>query len=113
MAIEMRGGEEWRRVKLHERLLVRLGRYPEHDDVAIALTGPRVDCIRSRIAEEDERLPAHLVNRVVSSAVLHGDMWHAQGQVVHVLDPRRLARVVGHAAQRRFLATGSKRPAMR
>ena len=108
MAIEMGGGEEGRRVILDQRLLVRLGRDPEHDDVAIALAGPRVDRIRARIAEEDERLPAHLVDRVVSSAVVHGDMWHAQSQLVHVLDPRWLARVVRHAAQRRLLATGSR-----
>lgn len=96
MAIEMRGGEERRRVVLHQRLLVRLARNPEHDDVAVALAGPRVNCIGSRIPEEDERFPAHLVNRVVPSAVVHADMWHAQSQVVHVLDPGWLAPVVRH-----------------
>jgi 2-haloacid dehalogenase len=93
----MCGGEERRRVVLYQRLLIRLGRNPEHDDVAVAIPGLRIDCIRSRIAEEDERLPAYLIDRVVVRAVLHGDMWHAKRQVVHVLDPGRPASVVRHA----------------
>jgi hypothetical protein len=107
MAIEVGSGEERRRFVLYQRLLVRLGRNPEHDDVAVALSGLRVDSIRSRIAEEDEGLPTHLVNRVITGAVLHGDMWHAQSQLVHVLDPRWLDLVVRHT-----LSVGCSPPAL-
>lgn len=100
MAIEMRGGEERRRFVLYQPLLVRLRRNPEHDDVSIALPGAQVDCIPSRIAEEDERLPAHLIDRVISSAAVHGDMWHTQSQVADILDPG-WPPVVRHAFQGR------------
>ena len=64
VAVEVRGGEERRRLVLHQRLLVRLGVDPEDDHVVVALPGVGVDRVRPGVAEEHERLSAHLVDRL-------------------------------------------------
>ena len=61
---------------------------PEHDHVVVPLAGVRVEGVGARVAEEHERLAAHLVDRVALPAALDGDVRHAPGQVVHVLHPR-------------------------
>jgi len=40
MVVEVRRGEERRRLVAHQRLLVELGRNPEDDDVPVALAIP-------------------------------------------------------------------------
>ena len=56
MPIEVGGGEERCRLVLDQRLLLGLVRYPEQDDVAVALAAVRVDSVGSRVPEEDEGL---------------------------------------------------------
>src|ERR687887_1405473 len=90
MTVEVAGGEERRGRILDQGLLVRLGGDPEHDHVRVAFAGLRVDRIRPRGAEEDERLPAHLIDRVAESAMDHRDMRHPSREFVDVLDPGTL-----------------------
>src|SRR5262245_12924520 len=97
MAVEVRGGEERCCLVLNKGLLIRLGRDPENNDIGIALTRVGIDRVRPRIAEEKERLPAHLVDGIVTAAVLDGDVRHGQGEFVHVLYSRRPASVPGHS----------------
>ena len=61
---------------------------PEHDHVGVALAGLRVDRVRAGVAEEDERLAAHLVDRLVRGSGVNRDVRHREGELVHVLDPR-------------------------
>src|SRR5439155_4169495 len=68
----------------------------EDDHIRIALPGGGVDRVRPRVAEEDERPPAHLVDRIVAGPVLDRDMWHGRSQLVHVFDPSGPAPIVGH-----------------
>jgi hypothetical protein len=70
VAVEVRGGEQRRRRVLNQRLLVRLGLNPEVDYIRRALPGVRVDRVRPWIAEADERLPAHLVDRIATVYLL-------------------------------------------
>src|SRR6185369_1136204 len=108
MAVKMRGGEKWRRGVLHQRLLVLLGRNPENDHILIAFPGRGIDRIRPRIAEEDKRLPTHLVDRIAAGPDVNGDMWHSQGKLVHVLDPGGPALIVRH-----YLSVGGAAPGQR
>lgn len=98
MAVEVSGREEWRRNVLHQRLLVRFGPNPENDDVLIAFPGFGIDRIWARIAEEDKRLPAHLVDRIATGPVVNGDMWHSPSKFVHVIDRGLPTFVVLHSA---------------
>ena len=88
MPVEVRRGEEGRVVALNQSLLVRLGRNPEHDDIAIRLPRRAVDGVGSRVAEEDERLAADLVDDVVSRAVTDCDMRHLLGKLMNVTQTR-------------------------
>src|SRR5207302_9034633 len=87
MAVEVACGEERRPRILDESLLVRLRGYPQDDHVVVAFAGLRIEGVRPWVAEEDERLPAHLVHRLAAASVLNSDMWHAGGQLVHVFEP--------------------------
>ena len=87
----MRSSEERRGLVLHHGQLVTLAGHPEDDDVVVALAGVRVEGVRTRVPEEDERLSAHLVDGSVLGAGVDADVGHAKGKVVHVLDPRRPA----------------------
>lgn len=51
--VEVRCGEERRRLILNQCLLVRLGGSPEHDHVRVALPGFRIDGVGTRVAEGD------------------------------------------------------------
>src|SRR5215472_5820757 len=99
MAVEMRSGEERRRVVLHQCLLVSFGRNPEDDHIRIALPRLGINGIWPRVAEEDERLATHLVDRVVAGPGIDSDMRHRQRKLVHVLDPGWPALVLLHAAR--------------
>ena len=86
MPVEVRGCEERRRLVLDQRLFVCLGWHPENDHIAVAFTGLRVDRVGPGIAEEDERLPAYLIDRIAAAAVHDRDVRHGQRQFVYVLD---------------------------
>src|SRR5262245_42370663 len=107
MAVEVRSGEERRGLVLNQRLLVRLRRNPEDDHVVVALAGDRIDRVRPRITEEDERLPADLVDGILVGPVLDGDVRHGQSYLVHVLDACGSTAVVGHRPR---LGAGVERP---
>jgi hypothetical protein len=96
VAVEVGSCEEWGRLVLNQCLLVRLRLDPDDDHVRIAFPGVGVDRVRPGSAEEDEGLPAHLVDRIVAGPVLDGDIRHVQSQQVHVLDTSRPIFVVGH-----------------
>ena len=108
MAIKMHGGEKRRRIILHQRLLVFFGRNPENDHILIAFPGPGIDRIRPRIAEEDKRLPTHLVDRIAAGPIVDGEMWHSQSKLVHVLHPGGPTLVVRHG-----LSVGGAAPGQR
>src|ERR1700744_4391999 len=84
MAVEVAGREERGTRVVDERLLVRLRFDPEDDDVVVALAGCRVFRVRARVAEEDERLAADLVDRLAPGAVYYGGVGHRPGEFVHV-----------------------------
>jgi len=98
VAVEVRGGEERRRRVLDQRLFVGFGRHPEYDHIAVAFPGLRIERVGPRIAEEDKRLPAYLVDRIVTTAVHDRDMRHGQSQFVYLVDPGWPASLVRHAA---------------
>jgi len=98
MAVEVSGREEWRRNVVHQRLLVRFGPNPENDDVLVAFPCFGIHRIWARIAEEDKRLPAHLLDRIVTGPVVNGDMWHGPSTFMHVLDRSSPTFVVLHSA---------------
>jgi hypothetical protein len=87
MAREVGGGEERRRGVLHQRALVGVGFDPEHDDVAVALAGVRINGVGSGIAEEHERLPADLIDRVVLRAGVQDGTRHRERRIVDVGHP--------------------------
>lgn len=93
MPLEVRGGKEGRRFVADQRLLVGLGRYPEHDDVKVAFASTGVGGIWSGTAKEHERLATHLVYGVVTSSVVDRDMRQAHSQAVHIRDTRPSAPV--------------------
>lgn len=86
MAVEVRGAEEWRRLVADQRPLVRLGRYPEHDDVEVPIAGLRVGGVGSGIAKEHERLVTYLVDGILTGSVFDRDMRHAKSKIVHVVE---------------------------
>jgi hypothetical protein len=88
MTIEVRGGKEWQRPILDQGLLIGLGWDPEHDHVRIAFSGLGIHCVWPWGAEEYERFAADLIDRVSARPAFDGDVWHTQGQLVHVFDPR-------------------------
>src|SRR5215475_6046922 len=90
MSVEVRGREERRVRVLDQRQLVGLRGDPEHDYVGVAFSGLGGHRVRPRSAEEDERLCAHLVDRVAEPAVDHRDVRHPEREFVDVLDPSAL-----------------------
>jgi hypothetical protein len=79
VAVEVWSREEGRRLVLDQCLLVRVRLHPEDDHVGVAFAGLRVDRVGARVAEEDERLAADLIDRVVSLRVMDGDVRHREG----------------------------------
>jgi hypothetical protein len=61
-------------------------RDPEDNDVVVPLPGVRVEGVGTRVAEEDERFTAHLVNRLALGPGVHAHVGHAKREVVHVFD---------------------------
>jgi hypothetical protein len=87
VAVEVRSGEERRVRVLDHRPLLGLVGDPEDDHVVVPLPRHRVDRVRPRVAEEDKRLPADLVDgRLPGLAGPLGDMRHRQRELVHVRD---------------------------
>jgi hypothetical protein len=68
VTVEVGRGEEGRGVVLHHCEFVALVGDPEDNDVVISLPGVRVEGVGKRVAEEDERLTAYLVDRLVLGA---------------------------------------------
>lgn len=76
MAVKVRRGKKWRPLVLDQRLLVGLGRYPEHDHVRIALPGLWVNCVWPGSAEEDKRFAANLIDGVAAWPMFDRDIGH-------------------------------------
>ena len=86
MTVEMWRGEERGPFVLDQRQLVLLRRHPEDDDIPVPFARFRIRRVRPGVAEEDERLATHLIDRIVTGTLLDGDMRHRHGDLVHILD---------------------------
>ena len=68
----------------NQRQLVAFRFHPEHDHVRIALAGVRIGRIGPGRAEEHERFPAHLVDRIALRTPQALDVRHRGGDLMHV-----------------------------
>jgi len=84
MSVKVARREKGRPRIPNERLLLELCRHPEHDHVGVALPGHGIGGVGSRRPEEDERLSANLVDRIVRWSSQERDVWHGHGDVVYV-----------------------------
>jgi len=109
VAVEVWRGEERRSVVLDQCLLLGLRRHPKDDHVQVALPGLGVDRIGTWGAEEHERSPTDLVDRVAARAVHDGDVRHARRELMHILDPRP-ARALDHRKERRAVRVATRYP---
>ena len=82
---------------MHHREFVALVGDPEDYDVVVTLPGLLVEGVGARVPEEDERLAANLVDRLVLRAGGDGDMGHAECKLVHVFDPGRSGTLSAHS----------------
>ncbi len=85
VTIEVRRGEERRRGILNQGLLVGYRWNPEHDHVLVAFGRFRIDGVRARVAEERERLAAHLVDRIAAGSMGDYDVRHSLRQLMDIL----------------------------